>query len=70
MMRVQYFANFADDVAVTMSDISKICTRPSNFFLDILGFWDLMDFNKSLTFQVSILLFQGNHIKLFIRFLT
>ena len=25
MIRAQYFANFAADVAVTMSDISKIC---------------------------------------------
>ena len=34
MIRVQYFVNFAGDVAVTMSDIKKICTGPPTF----LGF--------------------------------
>ena len=31
MIKVQYFANFVDDVAVTMSDISQNCTGSPNF---------------------------------------
>ena len=32
MIIIQYFANFAGDVAVTMLDISKMCTQPPNLF--------------------------------------
>ena len=31
MIKVQYFANFVGDVAVTMSDISQNCTGSPNF---------------------------------------
>ena len=46
MIRAQYLANFAGDVAVTTSDIKKMCTVPLVFF----PFWSfgLMDFKKPL----------------------
>ena len=52
MIRVQYFANVAGDVAVIMSDIEE----KNTFF----GLWDLMDFKQPSIFKVSLLLFLGN----------
>ena len=46
MIRVQYFANFAGDVAFTMSYIKNLHGTPS-----FLGFWDLKDFKQTLNFN-------------------
>ena len=35
-LRVHYFANFAVDVTVAMSDISNICTGPTKFLSFVL----------------------------------
>ena len=59
MLRVRYLADFADDVAVTMSYISNICTGTPNLFA-FLGFWGLMVFKQPLKLKDSLLLFQGN----------
>ena len=57
MIRIQYLANFVGDVTVNISDISKLCMVPPNFFA-CLGFWGLMDFKQPLNFLVSLLLFK------------
>ena len=59
MIRVQHFANFAGDSAVTMSDILKNCMGPPNF----LGFWGLMDFKQPLKFNYFYFRLLISHLK-------
>ena len=61
MIRLQYFANFVGDVAVTMSDIKKHCTEPPMCYA-LWGFCGVMDFKQALKIKVRLLLFQGKAI--------
>ena len=69
MIRVQYFVNAAFDLAVTMSDISEMCTAPPILFA-FWGFWGPMDLKQPLKFNYFYLWLIGhlNNTRLFIVF--
>ena len=55
MIRVQYFANSAGDVAVTVSDISTMFTgHTPNFFLPFWTFGGIIESKQLLIFKVSL----------------